>query len=65
MAGNTAAIDHNDPVCYRNLQMRSIPETEDIGHSDVQPAVIPADTLKAEAKKLEAIIQRQAKRVAK
>lgn len=51
--------DHGDPVWYRNIRMRAIPANEDIGHSDVQPAVMPPDVLKAEAKKLAGIVARR------
>jgi hypothetical protein len=51
--------DHGDPVWYRNIRMREIPETEDIHHKTVEPAGIEAAVLDAEKKKLEGIIKRR------
>jgi hypothetical protein len=49
--------DHGDPVWYRNIRLRAIPAGEDIGHSDVEPAKIPDEVLKAEAEKLQRIVE--------
>lgn len=51
--------DHGDPVSYRNIRMRSIPDSEDIGHSDVQPASISPEVLKKEKEKLDGILKRR------
>jgi hypothetical protein len=53
--------DHNDPVWYRDINLRSIPAGESIDDTVVTPAEIPADVLAAEKKKLDGIIQRQKK----
>ncbi len=51
--------DHGDPVWYRHIRLRSIPEDEELKHTDVKPAEIPADILKAEKKKLDGILKRR------
>lgn len=51
--------DHGDPVWYRHIRLRSIPKGEKLEHTDVTPAVIPADILEAERKKLEGILKRR------
>ena len=51
--------DHGDPVWYRHIRLRSIPKGEEIEHTDVTPAAIPADVLEAERKKLEGILKRR------
>lgn len=53
--------DHNDPVWYRDIQMRSIPADESIDHATVTPAKIPAEALEAEKKKLDGILARRKK----
>lgn len=50
--------DHGDPVSYRQIRLRSIPEDEKLKHTDVTPAEIPAAILEAERKKLEGILKR-------
>jgi hypothetical protein len=57
--------DHGDPVWYRNIMMRAIPADEAVTHSDVQPAKIPDDILKAEQEKLQKIIEAREKRQAR
>lgn len=49
--------DHGDPVWYRSLRLREIPADEAITHSDVQPAKIPEDILRAEQEKLKRILE--------
>lgn len=56
---NLSLQDHGDPVWYRNIRMRSIPKSEDIGHTDVNPETIAPDVLEAEAKKLAGIVARR------
>ncbi len=55
--GNLFLQDHGDPVWYRNIRLRTIPEGEKIAHSTVQPAEIPDDVKKAEAAKLKRILE--------
>ena len=43
--------DHGDPVWYRRIRLRKLSDSDDIGHSDVKPAEIPADVLKKEKEK--------------
>jgi len=51
--------DHGDPVSYRLIRLRIIPEDEKLKHTDVTPAEIPADILEAERKKLDGILKRR------
>lgn len=51
--------DHGDPVWFRNIKWRSVGADEDINHSDVTPATLPDEVLKAEAKKLAGIVARR------
>lgn len=51
--------DHGDPVWYRNIKLRSIPDSEDIAHTDVKPAVISEEILKKEKAKLDGIVARR------
>jgi len=51
--------DHGDPVWYRGIKIRAIREGEKIGHSTVIPAVISAEVLKAERRKLDGILKRR------
>ena len=53
--------DHGDPVWYRNIRLRAIPASEDIGHTDVKPAEISDDILKKEKAKLDGIVARRNK----
>ncbi|MHC4878388.1 MAG: 3-keto-disaccharide hydrolase [Planctomycetota bacterium] len=53
--GSLFLQDHGDPVWYRSIRMRTIPADEEIEHTDVKPATIPADVLEAERQKLEGI----------
>ena len=47
--------DHGDPVWYRSIRMRAIPDGEKIEHATVQPAPISPEALKKEAAILERI----------
>lgn len=51
--------DHGDPAWFRNIRLRTLSGSEDIGHQTVTPAVIPDDVLQAEAEKLKAIVERR------
>lgn len=57
--------DHGDPVWYRNIRWRAIPDDESIDHSTVTPAEIPPAVLEAEAKKLERILENRRKAAAR
>ncbi|MDA1250028.1 MAG: DUF1080 domain-containing protein [Planctomycetota bacterium] len=57
--GSLYLQDHGDPVWYRAIKLRAIPQDEDIGHKTVQPAKISDEVLEAERKKLEGIVQRR------
>lgn len=59
---NLSLQDHGDPVWYRSLRLREIPADEQVTHSDVQPAAIPADVLAAEQEKLQKILDARKKR---
>ncbi len=58
---NLSLQDHNDPVWYRDIQMRSIPESESIDHATLTPAEVSQPALEAEKKKLQGILSRQKK----
>ena len=53
--------DHGDPVWYRGIKLREIPEGETINHSTVEPEKISASVLEAERVKLEGIVARRNK----
>lgn len=57
--GTISLQDHGDPVWYKDLRIRTLTEPDDIGHSDVKPAEIPANILEQEAKYLDKIIQKR------
>jgi hypothetical protein len=59
---NLSLQDHGDPVWYRSVKLREIPASEELTRSDVQPAKIPDDVLKAEQEKLQKIIEARDKR---
>ncbi|MFV0446660.1 MAG: DUF1080 domain-containing protein [Planctomycetaceae bacterium] len=62
---NLSLQDHGDPVWYRSIRLRTIPEVEKITHSDVEPAQIPEATLQAEQEKLQRILEQRMKAKAK
>lgn len=49
--------DHGDPVWYRSLKLRSIPEDEKLARSDVKPADISDAAMAAEQRKLQRIME--------
>ncbi len=53
--------DHGDPVWYRNIKLREIPEEETVNASDFKPTKIPDDVLENERKKIEGIELRRNK----
>lgn len=57
--GSLSLQDHGDPVWYRAIRLRAIPQQEDIGHSTVEPARISRDVLDAERRKLDGILKRR------
>ena len=56
---NLSLQDHGDPVWYQNIRLKELKETDIIDMAEVTPAVIPADVLEAEKKKLAGIIKRR------
>ncbi len=53
--------DHGDPVWYRGILLRKLPAGEKLDRTPVRPAEIPEEVLKAEAKKLQGILDRRKK----
>lgn len=49
--------DHGDPVWYRSIRWRELPDDAELDRSPIEPAQIPADVLEAERLKLERIIE--------
>ncbi len=62
---NLSFQDHGDPVWYRNIRMRGLTSSDDIGHSNVEPATISDEILKYEKEKLDGIVARSKKAKAK
>lgn len=58
---NLSLQDHGDPVWYRALKMRSIPDTEKLKHSNVNPAEITDAMMAAEQRKLQRIMESRAR----
>lgn len=56
---NLSLQDHGDPVWYRNIRLKELSIDDELDHSEVIPATIPADVLEAEAKKLAGIVNRR------
>ena len=56
---NLSLQDHGDPVWYKNIRLRELKETDLVDMTEVVPAVIPANVLEAEKKKLAGIIKRR------
>ena len=56
---NLSLQDHGDPVWYRNIRLRTLTDADRIDNTPVEPETISAETLEAERKKLEGIIQRR------
>ena len=53
--------DHGDPVWYRAIKLRKLGKDEKLDRTPVTPAKISEDVLKAEAKKLQGILDRRKK----
>ena len=53
--------DHGDPVWYRSIRLRSIPETEPLVSENITPQKITAAVRAAEQKKLKAILESRKK----
>lgn len=47
--------DHGDPVWFRNIRIREIPDSEKVDTTAVTPAPVPESEREAEKKKIEAI----------
>lgn len=53
--------DHGDPVWYRSIRLRKIPDNEKLVSENISPAEIPADVLEVEQQKLNRIIENRRK----
>ncbi len=53
--------DHNDPVWYRSIRLRSIPDAEPLVSENITPQKITAAVRAAEQKKLKAILESRKK----
>lgn len=58
---NLSLQDHGDPVWYRGIKMRSIPDTEKLKHSEVKPAEVSDTAMAAEQRKLQRIMENRAR----
>lgn len=56
---NLSLQDHGDPVWYRNIRIRDIPQDEVVVAGDVAPVALGEEVLAAEKKKVEAIAKRR------
>lgn len=56
---NLSLQDHGDPVWYRNIRIREIPEGEVVEAGDVSPVDLAEDVLAAEKKKVEGIAKKR------
>ena len=56
---NLSLQDHGDPVWYRNIRIREIPQDEVVVAGDVAPVALGEEVLAAEKKKVEAIAKRR------
>ncbi|MFG0335734.1 MAG: DUF1080 domain-containing protein [Maioricimonas sp. JB049] len=54
---NLSLQDHGDPVWYRSIRWRELPDQFELDRSPVAPAEVPADVLEAEREKLERILE--------
>ncbi|MEZ6065734.1 MAG: DUF1080 domain-containing protein [Planctomycetaceae bacterium] len=53
--------DHGDPVWYRSIRLRAIPADEQLTRSDIVPATVPEEILKAEQEKLRKMLESRTK----
>ncbi len=51
--------DHGDPVWYRSIRIRTIPDSEEFVSENVTPQKLTPEQLAAEQKKLQGILQRR------
>ncbi|MFH1302814.1 MAG: DUF1080 domain-containing protein [Planctomycetota bacterium] len=58
---NLSLQDHGDPVWYRGIKLRSIPAGEKLDRSPVKPAEVPDAAMAAEQRKLQRIMENQAR----
>jgi len=57
---NLSLQDHGDPVWYRNIRLREIPQDEAVEAGDVSPVALAEDVISAEKKKVEGIVKKRA-----
>ncbi|QDT28271.1 3-keto-disaccharide hydrolase [Gimesia panareensis] len=53
--------DHGDPVWYRSLKLRTIPQEEDVVRTPVKPAHVTDEAMAAEQRKLQRIMESRAR----
>jgi hypothetical protein len=53
--------DHGDPVWYRSLKLRTIPQDEKLERSPVKPAPVSDEAMAAEQRKLQRIMENRAR----
>lgn len=53
--------DHGDPVWYRNVKLRKIPDASSIDHQTVQPVTLSEEVRQAEQEKLNRILKAREK----
>lgn len=53
--------DHGDPVWYRGIKMRSIPDSEKLKRSEVKPEEVSDTVMAAEQRKLQQIMEKRAR----
>jgi hypothetical protein len=57
--------DHGDPVWYRSIRLRTIPEGEEVVSENIPPQALTPEQLAAEKKKLQGILERRQRQAKK